>query len=186
EEHNRFILLIKQIEVEYGKKYITPNLYLALHINQCCLDYGSLYAFWCFSFERMNSYLSLLPNSHRQIEPELMHWLMQDSIVNDLINQSGTVRWLDLLSVRKTVGSLAASDQFETDELQRFLQMSRSIETSSVNGVEDFSGEFLIQSKIHIMMSDNILNILLEFYSASYPQHSFQIPFGSIRMKVQY
>ncbi|CAG8631847.1 5580_t:CDS:2, partial [Ambispora leptoticha] len=42
---------------------------------------------------------------------------------------------------RKTVGSLAASDQFETDELRRFLQMSRSIETSSIpfGGIRDES-----------------------------------------------
>ena len=57
EAHNQFILLIKQIEEEYGKKYITPNLHLALHVNQCCLDYGPLYAFWCYSFERMNGLL---------------------------------------------------------------------------------------------------------------------------------
>jgi hypothetical protein len=110
EAHNRFILLIKQIEEEYGKKYITPNLHLALHINQCCLDYGPLYAFWCFSFERMNGYLGSLPNSHRQIEPELMRRLMQDSMINDLINQTGTIKWLDLLLAKKTAGSLAATD----------------------------------------------------------------------------
>ena len=82
---------------------------------------------------------------------------------------------------KKTARSLAATDQFETDELQRFLWMSRSIETSSVSGVEDFPGEFLIPSKIHIMISDEILDLLLEFYSEAYPQYSFQIPFSGIR-----
>jgi len=59
--------------------------------------------------------------------------------------------------------------------------MSKSIETSSVSGVEDFPGEFLIPSKIHIMISDEILNLLLEFYSEAYPQYSFQILFSGIR-----
>src|SRR6185295_12290930 len=110
-----------------------------------------------------------------------MRRLMQDSMINDLINQTGTIKWLDLLSAKKTAGSLAATDQFETDELQRFLRVSRSIETSSVSGVEDFPGEFLIPSKIHIMISDEILDLLLEFYSEAYPQYSFQIPFSGIR-----
>ena len=78
---------------------------------------------------------------------------MQDSMVNDLINQAGTAKWLDLLSTKKTVESLAASDQFETDELRRFLQMSRSIETSSASGVEDFPGEFLSFSNFDMFNS---------------------------------
>ena len=181
EAHNQFILLIRQIEEEYSKKYITLNLHLALHINQCCLDYGPLYAFWCFSFERMNGYLSSLPNSHQKIEQELMRRIMQDFMINYLINQASTKEWLDLLPVRKTIRSLASSDQFETDELRRFLQMSRSIETSSASGVENFPGEFLNPSKIHIIISDELLNILLDYYSAAYPEHSFQIPFSDIR-----
>ncbi|GET59476.1 hypothetical protein RIR_jg1275.t1 [Rhizophagus irregularis DAOM 181602=DAOM 197198] len=36
---------------------ITPNIHLSLHIVDCCHDYGPLYSFWCYSFERMNGLL---------------------------------------------------------------------------------------------------------------------------------
>ena len=48
---------MKLIENEYGREVITPNLHLSLHLAACSHDYGPLYAFWCFSFERMNGIL---------------------------------------------------------------------------------------------------------------------------------
>ena len=57
EIHQRLIKLIALIEQNYGRDKITPNLHLSLHLSECSYDYGPLYAFWCFSFERMNGIL---------------------------------------------------------------------------------------------------------------------------------
>jgi hypothetical protein len=57
--HNHLIELLRLIETNYGKALITPNLHLSLHLNKCCRDYGPLYSFWCFSFERMNGILGI-------------------------------------------------------------------------------------------------------------------------------
>ena len=51
------LTLAKTIESKYEAHSITPNLHLSLHIKQCCEDYGPLYAFWCYSYERMNGLL---------------------------------------------------------------------------------------------------------------------------------
>ena len=48
---------MKLVEKQYGQKKITPNMHLCLHICECALDYGPLYSFWCYSFERMNGLL---------------------------------------------------------------------------------------------------------------------------------
>src|SRR2546429_7575356 len=40
-----------------GPEKITSNMHLCLHICECALDYGLLYSFWCYSFERMNGLL---------------------------------------------------------------------------------------------------------------------------------
>jgi hypothetical protein len=57
EAHKGLIEIIKLIEVHYGEEKIMPNLHLSLHLCECSYDYGPLYAFWCFSFERMNGIL---------------------------------------------------------------------------------------------------------------------------------
>ena len=60
EAHECLLKVAKLIEENYGPERITPNLHLCLHIADCCWDYGPLYSFWCFSFERMNGILGRL------------------------------------------------------------------------------------------------------------------------------
>ena len=57
ETHIRLLKVGQLIEEHYGQHLITPNIHLSLHITECCRDYGPLYSFWCFSFERMNGIL---------------------------------------------------------------------------------------------------------------------------------
>ena len=57
EIHQRLIELIALIEQNYERDKITLNLHLSLYLSECSYDYGPLYAFWCFSFERMNGIL---------------------------------------------------------------------------------------------------------------------------------
>ena len=45
------------IENAYGPEFITSNIHLALHISDCCCDYGPIYSFWLFPFERLNGYI---------------------------------------------------------------------------------------------------------------------------------
>ena len=138
EAHERLITIIKLIEQKYGVVKITPNLHLSLHLKECVCDYGPLYVFWCFSFERMNgilgkfllNYIILLhsilmnfniigslPNSHRKIEPELMRRLMNDlQIVNLMKNHSGKMGF-EFLNNRSNIDSISELDQFSMDEL---------------------------------------------------------------------
>ena len=52
--------IVKLIEEIYGPEKITPNLHLCLHICECIIDYGLLYAFWCFSYKQMNGLIGML------------------------------------------------------------------------------------------------------------------------------
>ena len=45
---------LHKLEAIWGPKIATPNMHMHLHIKDCLLDYGPLYSFWCFSFERLN------------------------------------------------------------------------------------------------------------------------------------
>ena len=57
EAHKGLIKIINLIEEHYGEGKITLNLHLSLHLCECSYDYGPLYSFWCFLFERMNGVL---------------------------------------------------------------------------------------------------------------------------------
>jgi hypothetical protein len=55
--HQKLVKVIKIIKQNYGHDMITLNLHLSLHLCECAKDFGPLYAFWCFSFERINGML---------------------------------------------------------------------------------------------------------------------------------
>ncbi|CAB4446178.1 unnamed protein product [Rhizophagus irregularis] len=121
------------IERTYGPEFITSNIHLALHIPDCCRDYGSIYSFWLFPYERLNGYIGSYPNSNRQIEPELMRIVLK----NTLIDYHLAYKWssgllkesLSLIMPKKAVGSLAFTA--ERDELQHFLSMRHNTSTFS-------------------------------------------------------
>lgn len=43
------------------------------------MDYGPVYSFWCFSYERYNGILGNQPNNNRNIESQLMHRFLVDN-----------------------------------------------------------------------------------------------------------
>ena len=146
--HDRLLQVAKLIEENYGPESITPNIHLSLHITDCCKDYGPLYSFWCYSFERMNGLLGKLlimliymknmlkyffllfligsyPSSGRNIEPELLRIIQQNCRLDELIvaNQSDKLNEvLELVKSRPTAGSLAMYDGFDSSELHQFRQ----------------------------------------------------------------
>ena len=67
-----FLLFCKNAEKLYGKSFITPNIHLHNHLKDCVTDYGSVYGFWLFSFERYNGMLGDTVTNNRNIEVQLM------------------------------------------------------------------------------------------------------------------
>ena len=55
--HDRLLQIALLIEENYSQEFIIPNIHLSLYITNCCEDYGPLYLFWCYSFERINGLL---------------------------------------------------------------------------------------------------------------------------------
>ena len=69
EAHQYLKLFCTQFETVNGEEFCTPNMHLHLHLSECLLDYGPLYGFWCYSFERYNGALGNYPTNKKHIEP---------------------------------------------------------------------------------------------------------------------
>ncbi|GET57123.1 hypothetical protein GLOIN_2v1775288 [Rhizophagus irregularis DAOM 181602=DAOM 197198] len=176
EAHRSLIEIVKLIENHHGRDKITPNLHLSLHLRDCSSDYGPLYAFWCFSFERMNGILGSLPNSNRKIESELMRRLMFDKQIKNIISSGIEVKGLELLNSQRTIGSLSVTDEFSLDEMHRFWLNSQNIKDSQISGKEGFPGEFLKLVSHNILLSSEMLNLMVEYYNVTYESFGFQRP----------
>ncbi|XP_066931820.1 uncharacterized protein [Clytia hemisphaerica] len=55
--HELLLDFCKGFQELYGKENCTPNMHLHLHLKECLENFGPVYAFWCFSFERYNGTL---------------------------------------------------------------------------------------------------------------------------------
>ena len=74
----------------YGSDYSTTNMHMHCHLKESIIDYGPVYSFWLFSFERFNGLLGSIPSNKRSIEPQLMkrficdQQLHSDSLISEL------------------------------------------------------------------------------------------------------
>ena len=55
----------------YGREHCLMNLHLHGHIATCIRDYGLVYAFWCFGFERLNGILGSYHVNNRNISIQI-------------------------------------------------------------------------------------------------------------------
>ncbi|PKK60519.1 hypothetical protein RhiirC2_719040 [Rhizophagus irregularis] len=140
EVHKCLLSMVKLVENSYGPGKITPNMHLCLHICECALDYGPLYAFWCYSFERMNGLLGSLQSSNRNIEPELLKIVQNYSYLDELLSYSNENQHLSeclpYIAHKEKVGSLA-HDDFDLLEYFEFLSMSKNVKEKAGIGLSD-------------------------------------------------
>ena len=67
-----------------GAEACTPNLHLHLHLKDSLLDYGPVYAFWLFSFERFNGVLGNYYTNNKNIEVQLMRKFINQQKAKDV------------------------------------------------------------------------------------------------------
>ena len=70
------------------------------------------------------------------------------------------------------------ADQFSADEMQRFWLISRHIHQSNITGKEPFLGKMLRLMSDDIIITNDMLDLIVEYYMATYEILTFRRPFG--------
>lgn len=78
---NYLIKFCKEFENIYGTDKVTPNMHLHGHLVECIYDFGPIYSFWLFSFERYNGLMGSIPNNKRNIEVQMMKRFCRDGLI---------------------------------------------------------------------------------------------------------
>lgn len=79
--HSYLLNFCKGLEQLYG---MTPNMYLHTHLVDYILEYGPVYSFWLFSFERYNGIKGDYGTNQRSVEIQLMRKFTSNQFVKDL------------------------------------------------------------------------------------------------------
>ena len=83
--HRKLLDFLKAYERVNGKAAITPNMHLHMHIRECVQNYGSIYGFWLFSFERFNGIMGAFNTNGRGIEVQIMRKFTTSGILSNLL-----------------------------------------------------------------------------------------------------
>ena len=76
------IRFCKKVQDLYGDSAVTPNMHMHGHLKEVVEDYGPVFAFWLFAYERYNGILGYQPNNNRAIETQLMSRFLKDNLAN--------------------------------------------------------------------------------------------------------
>ena len=103
---------------------------------------------------------------------------MNDNRIGSIISSGVQTKGLELLENRPTVGSLSENDHFSSDEMERFWLNSRNIKESTITGCETFPDEMLNPTSHNVVLSQSMLNLLVNYYIDTYEMYNFKKPFG--------
>ena len=117
--HTLLIQFCEEFEHLYGKEKCTMNMHLHCHLRECLLDFGPVYSFWLYSFERENGILGSYPTNNRSIEVQLMRkhiqkWQLQwvriselDSVMKEIERYSSPKGTLALQAFEDIIGDIS-------------------------------------------------------------------------------
>ena len=123
--HNSLKEFCCAFEERYGTDCCVPNMHLSLHIKDCILDYGSVYGFWCFSFERYNGILGKYHSNNHSITLQTMRKLVAYSHFPKEEDQN--VEEVEMDHFHQMIGLRSKSGKIEGEDLEFVCEKLASI-----------------------------------------------------------
>lgn len=154
----------QSIESLFGSSAVTPNMHMHAHLKEVVKDFGPVYAFWLFSYERYNGILGHQPNNNKSIETQLMNRFMSDNkaYAFDFPKQYCEDFSSLIPSDDNSVGSLSDTVSANVDENVKFVSAGKR----DVFGEEDRK---LIETLYHKLDPENdnstVSNLYYKFAS---------------------
>ncbi|OAD67057.1 hypothetical protein PHYBLDRAFT_174764 [Phycomyces blakesleeanus NRRL 1555(-)] len=177
EAHQSLGAFCRECEKLYKAPFLSPNMHLHLHLRETVLNFGPVYGYWLFSFERCNGILKNYATNRKDgFEGTYMKKYLEEAYQGDLICQtlpiirpehSAIILELTASTANSiaTFTSTATSIQFD---INAFLD-SPEINFDIVKGNEPLPPSALpLALKGEISMDESKYEHLLEYYCKTY------------------
>ena len=159
----------RRVERMYGPSVVTPNMHLHAHIEQCILDYGPVYNFWLFGFERYNGILESFPSNNRCVEIQFMQRFTRETFLySSSLPQQYESDFHDILSSLVTPvvqGSLQSS--FHIPATSNLMQQQKDWTIQMIH-----QGVQLPKSYFRSNFDHEDISALTQLYAFLYPNFS--------------
>ncbi|XP_061190105.1 uncharacterized protein LOC133197961 [Saccostrea echinata] len=173
--HLLLISFCESVERAFGDEVITPNIHLHAHLDKCLYDFGPVYAFWLFSFERENGILGAFPTNNRFVELQLMRKFLKTVHVVDIdckenIGQDFGPEFERIVSMidSKDRGTLAEMNMCQNISLSKM--SSRNVEVSMCDWTLGMINSVFSHSTLkNCFLNERDFSYLKHLYQVLYP-----------------
>ena len=168
---NYLMKFCPEFENIYGKDIVTPNMHLHGHLVDCMNDFGPVYSFWLFSFERYNGLLGSIPSNKKSIEMQIMSRFCRD---NETIGSNYLEEcYTDFYSFIAKLGEVnidrgALHDILGSDYVSILKLSSRNFNHQSYEWLTPHYAKMTGSIETYAL-SNTELRCLSAFYSKTYP-----------------
>ena len=173
--HRLLISFCMKVEETFGVDSITPNMHMHVHLDKCLFDFGPVYAFWLFSFERENGVLGSIPTNKRDIELQIMRRFMKNSHTLDLFCNENLYESLgpefgklltlqDKENDRGTLGEMTEGMDYSFAEMS-----SRNTRVETVDWIFRSLGAIKLSTLKNYVIPEEDLDRLKMMYNTLYP-----------------
>ena len=149
----------------YGNMAVTCNMHLHAHLRECIMQFGSVYGFWLFSFERYNGILTSYNSNGKEIEIHLMREFLAH---NELVSAG----WKLSDRFRKQF-----RPHFGPEILQQSLMSCQPVENTRYPLVFSNIADRVVLPKYRktYELNEEALRLLVETYKSLYPSECTKI-----------
>ncbi len=159
----------KGIEREFGGKAVKPNMHMHCHLYECIDDFGSVYSFWLYPFERYNGNLGDFHTNNHSMEVTLMRKFIDQTFLaaeaQKIFSPKQKVQYSDLLS-RFNYSSCTLPTNYE--DLQKVPSLPIGNCGNIWGCIDHIKPKFLSGQPATLMDSDEV-DLLKGMYQALYP-----------------
>ena len=164
-----FLKFGTEFENEYGEMSTYPNLHLHGHLNECLLDYGPVYNFWCFAFERYNGTIADIHVNHIAIEIQLMRTITSHSFISNLQFSTPSIHADTFQPTCESLINTGSSEFPSVTNSFILYECTHNLPSSLNNAISDSLVHPKGPGKLRAISS---VEAILQMYQALYPNSS--------------
>ena len=115
----------------FGKQSCTMNMHLHLHLTSCVLDYGPLYGYWCFPFERYNGTIAAYSTNRKSFEKQLAKKFLKGQFIRTMSVPPGydhLKSYVNDVFIDDCSTVISVSHLHRIETLQNYLSPSQQLE----------------------------------------------------------
>ena len=170
------------MEKLYGKQFLTCNMHLHCHLHSVLLDYGPVFGFWLFSFERYNGQIGSTLTNSRSMEIQFMRDFLKEHYLMPSAGNLPTIYHEEFMPIFDRWGEKRTTASTES-KVQQYYLLSQLANFANVLWYDNTNIRVPASYQTDLLTSVDIAKLLI-VYHALYPEER-NIDIGDLHFTIK-